>query len=266
MPARSHAGGGQSVRTARVRPAANRSPAVRVPAARADFGGPCDCGLLLQMGAPWDARTYDLATEPQQSVGVRRARARRGHRAGCDGVGCRLRDRARHGRAAGARTLDASRRRAVAVWNGAKRGCQARRHTRPYRQSSAPSKCGGRTISTEMNTALREAIFSLGPHIRYVAFGDGQRGRDGTARRDRIRVRRRLRLLRRAPRQPHAADACPSAWRSRLRRPASRHRRLRELQPGCRSRRPRDTSRSAYSATPTRLALRADVAELLERP
>ena len=26
-----------------------------------------------------------------------------------------------------------------------------------------------------MNAALREAIFSLGPHIRYVAFGDGQR-------------------------------------------------------------------------------------------
>jgi hypothetical protein len=36
-----------------------------------------------------------------------------------------------------------------------------------------------------MNTALREAIFSLGPHIRYVAFGDGQRvetaQRDGIA-------------------------------------------------------------------------------------
>lgn len=25
-----------------------------------------------------------------------------------------------------------------------------------------------------MNDALREAIFGLGPHIRYVAFGDGQ--------------------------------------------------------------------------------------------
>ena len=24
-----------------------------------------------------------------------------------------------------------------------------------------------------MNAALREAIFGLGPHIRYVAFGDG---------------------------------------------------------------------------------------------
>jgi hypothetical protein len=36
-----------------------------------------------------------------------------------------------------------------------------------------------------MNTTLREAIFSLGPHIRYVAFGDGQRveteQRDGIA-------------------------------------------------------------------------------------
>jgi hypothetical protein len=36
-----------------------------------------------------------------------------------------------------------------------------------------------------MNTALREAIFRLGPHIRYVAFGDGQRvetaQRDGIA-------------------------------------------------------------------------------------
>jgi hypothetical protein len=36
-----------------------------------------------------------------------------------------------------------------------------------------------------MNTALREAIFGLGPHIRYVAFGDGQRvetaQRDGIA-------------------------------------------------------------------------------------
>jgi hypothetical protein len=26
----------------------------------------------------------------------------------------------------------------------------------------------------EMNAALREAIFGIGPHIRYVAFGDGQ--------------------------------------------------------------------------------------------
>lgn len=26
-----------------------------------------------------------------------------------------------------------------------------------------------------MNNALREAIFEVGPHIRYVAFGDGQR-------------------------------------------------------------------------------------------
>jgi hypothetical protein len=36
-----------------------------------------------------------------------------------------------------------------------------------------------------MNAALREAIFGLGPHIRYVAFGDGQRvetkQRDGLA-------------------------------------------------------------------------------------
>jgi hypothetical protein len=36
-----------------------------------------------------------------------------------------------------------------------------------------------------MNDALRDAIFSLGPHIRYVAFGDGQRvetaQRDGLA-------------------------------------------------------------------------------------
>ena len=35
-----------------------------------------------------------------------------------------------------------------------------------------------------MNTALRDAIFSLGPHIRYVAFGDGQRVE--TAQRDGI--------------------------------------------------------------------------------
>jgi hypothetical protein len=36
-----------------------------------------------------------------------------------------------------------------------------------------------------MNTALREAIFGFGPHIRYVAFGDGQHvetaQRDGIA-------------------------------------------------------------------------------------
>jgi hypothetical protein len=36
-----------------------------------------------------------------------------------------------------------------------------------------------------MNTALRDAIFRLGPHIRYVAFGDGQHvetaQRDGIA-------------------------------------------------------------------------------------
>jgi hypothetical protein len=36
-----------------------------------------------------------------------------------------------------------------------------------------------------MNTALREAIFSFGPHIRYVAIGEGQRveaaQRDGIA-------------------------------------------------------------------------------------
>jgi hypothetical protein len=36
-----------------------------------------------------------------------------------------------------------------------------------------------------MNTALRDAIFSFGPHIRYVAFGEGQRietaQRDGIA-------------------------------------------------------------------------------------
>jgi hypothetical protein len=42
-----------------------------------------------------------------------------------------------------------------------------------------------RTMRLEMNTTLRDAIFSLGPHIRYVAFGDGQRvetaQRDGIA-------------------------------------------------------------------------------------
>jgi hypothetical protein len=42
-----------------------------------------------------------------------------------------------------------------------------------------------RTIRLDMDTALRDAIFDLGPHIRYVAFGDGQRvetaQRDGIA-------------------------------------------------------------------------------------
>jgi hypothetical protein len=37
----------------------------------------------------------------------------------------------------------------------------------------------------QMNAALREAIFSIGPHIRYVAFGKGQQvetvQRDGLA-------------------------------------------------------------------------------------
>jgi hypothetical protein len=41
-----------------------------------------------------------------------------------------------------------------------------------------------RTMRLEMNTTLRDAIFSLGPHIRYVAFGDGQRVE--TAQRDAI--------------------------------------------------------------------------------
>jgi hypothetical protein len=42
-----------------------------------------------------------------------------------------------------------------------------------------------RTIRLDMDTALRDAIFGLGPHIRYVAFGDRQRvetaQRDGIA-------------------------------------------------------------------------------------
>jgi len=44
---------------------------------------------------------------------------------------------------------------------------------------------GERTLGLKMNAALREAIFDIGPEIRYVAVGEGQRvetaQRDGIA-------------------------------------------------------------------------------------